>query len=361
MSLSRSLLALGVVLAACTASPSPEPSPSPSPVVSPSPTTTEPLGVRVAVILPPPDEHVLTTAGTRLAAETVARRHGSALGEFRTLSPDPGEFRGDVAVLLAERGYDLVCIIGEGAVEPVLTAAAQFPATRFCGIAAVAGVEPEKVPDNALIVGHRTEEAAYLAGVAAAAAPALAEEGPDDDPTPTPAPAGFVGDGASALVVRQRPAFAAGLSAGLGGGATPRVDLTATTDEELLAAVNDQFDAGVPVVFLPGAPGDRSLLEAIGDRTEGQGTLIVHRDRGRFEAGTPPSVLVWFLLDVGVALDLAVSGIVGDWRSGVRTVGLADNAIRPQAGPAEGATTAFGRLRAAADGVRDGTTSVPGP
>lgn len=358
MSVSRSLLALGVVLAACTASPSPGPSPSPSPTVSASPTTSEPLGVRVAVVLPPQGEYPLTAAGTRLAADAVARRHGTALGEFRTLVPDPGEFAGDIAVLLAERGYDLVCVVGEGAAEPVLDAARDFPATRFCGIATVAAPAVEEVPDNALVVGLRMEEAAYLAGVAAAAAPAVTEETtPGEATEPAPPPAGFVADATSELTSRQRVAFTAGLSAGRGAPANPRVDVDVSTEEDLLAAVSAQFADGVPVVFLAGGPDDAALLEATAD----EGSLIVHRDRARFGSRTPPSVLVWFLLDVGVALDVAVTGVVGEWRSGVRSVGLAEDAIRPQAGAAEGATAAFGLLREAADGVRDGTTTVPGP
>lgn len=356
MSVSRSLLVLGVVLAACTASPSPEPSPSPSPTAAASPTAVEPLGVRVAVILPPPGEHPLTAAGTRLAAEAVASRHGTELGEFRTLVPDPGQFAGDIAVLLAERGYDLVCVVGDGAAEPVLQAARALPATRFCAIATVAEPAVEEVPDNALVVGLRMEEAAYLAGVAAATAP-VPTEAPDDDPSPAPSLAGLVGDATSELLSRQRVAFTAGLSAGRGAPTGAQVDVDAATEEALVAAVSAQLEDGVPVVFVAGGPSDAALLE----ETELEGSLIVHRDRARFDTRTPPSVLVWFLLDVGVALDLAVTGVVGEWRSGVRSVGLAEDAIRPQAGAAEGATAAFGRLREAADGVRDGTTSVPGP
>lgn len=357
MSVSRSLLVLGVVLAACTASPSPEPSPSPSPTVAASPTTSEPLGLRVAVILPPQGEHPLTPAGTRVAAEAVASRHGTALGEFRTLVPDPGEFAGDIAVLLAERGYDVVCVVGDGAPEAVLEVARDFPATRFCGIATVAAPAPEEVPENALVVGLRMEEAAYLAGVAAAAAPAGSGGAtPGEDTGPAP-PAGFVGDATSELTSRQRAAFAAGLSAGRGSPTTPRVDVGVSTEEELLAAVTAQLADGVPVVFLADGPSDGMLLEA----TVEEGSLILHRDRARFDTRTPTSVLVWFLLDAGVALDVAVAGALGEWRSGVRSLGLAEDAIRPQAGTAEGATVVFGRLREAADGVRDGTTSVPGP
>lgn len=356
----RSSLASVLVLlvAACTSSPAPQPSPSPTAPVATSPGPTEPVGLRVAVVLPPTGEAPLTTTGTRVAADAVASRHGNGLGEFRTVAPDPGAFVGDVATVLAERGYDLVCVVGRQAAEVVLDIAPTFPATRFCGVPAPDGVDGQQVPDNALLIDVRLEEAAYLAGVAAGHVPPRASPPAEEDDGPAPRPAGLVGDRTRPLTAHQRIAFVAGLGAVLGGQVSAQVDLDATTEEELTARAVAQFGAGVPVVFLPGGQPDGGVLEAAAAE---DALVIVLRDRARFDGDTPETVLMWFLVDVGVALDLAVKRAIGGWEGGTASVGLAEDAIRPQAGAAESSTTTFARVREAGAALRDGSRSVPGP
>lgn len=316
------------------------------------------MGLRVAVVLPPGDEAPLTTNGTRTAAQAVDDHFRDAVGEFRSVAADPGAFVGDVATVLAEQGYDLVCVVGSGAAEVVLRIAPTFPATRFCGVPAPGVTDAEDVPANALLVDVRMEEAAYLAGIAAAAAPRRPSPSPTGGTSPAPAAAGFVADGTRPLTPRQRAAFVAGLADGPGAPPTARVDVTPTDDEEVAARATAQLEAGVPVVFVADASSDAGVLDAA---AANDGLVIVHRDRARFAGDTPEEVLVWFLLDVSVALDEAVGRAVGGWEGGIASVGLAEDAIRPQAGAASSSTTTFARVREAAAAIRDGSRTVPGP
>lgn len=344
--------------AACTTTPEPSPSPSPSPPTASSPGPSEPVGLRVAVVLPPQGESPLTTTGTRAAAEAVDDHFRDAVGEFRSVAPDPGAFVGDVVTVLAEQGYDLVCVVGSRAAEVVLRVAPTFPATRFCGVPAPGAMDAEAVPANALLVDVRMEEAAYLAGIAAAAAPRPPRPSSTEGTSPAPAGAGFVADGTHPLTPRQRAAFVAGLADGPGAPPATRVDVTPTDDEEVAARAIAQLEAGVPVVFVTAASSDTGVLDAA---AANDGVVIVHRDRARFDGDTPEEVLVWFLLDVSVALEEAVERAVGGWEGGITSVGLAEDALRPQAGAAPSSTTTFARVREAAAAVRDGSRTVPGP
>lgn len=350
-------LCLAVGLVACTSTPGPSPSPSPTTPVAGSPGTSEPVGLRVAVVLPPGGGAPLTAAGTRTAADAVAARKGDAIGEFRTVSAGEDEFVGDVATLLAERGYDLVCVVGDDAAEVALTIAPTFPATRFCAVPAATSGEGEDLPENVLVVDVRLEEAAYLAGVAAAAPRPQDASSPDDDETPA-AVAALVGDSSWPQTARQRAAFVAGLRSVLGGSVTPQVDVTATTAEELAESAAEQFDAGVPVVFVPGGPSDAGVIE---EAAVHDGLVVVLRDRARFQGETPEEVLVWFLVDVGVALRVAVAQALDGWEGGRATVGLTEDAIRLQSGGHPDSAVVLTRVQEAAGTLRDGSTVVPGP
>lgn len=345
-----------LLLAACTTAPEPAPSPSPPAPPASSPTSTEPVGVRVAVVLPLVGEAPLTTAGSREAAEGVAADHRDELGEFRIVAPDGATFVGDIATVLAEQGYDLVCLVGDTAVDVAMRVAAGFPATRFCAIPGPTVAPDEDLPDNVLVVAHRMEEVGYLAGVAAAQVP-VPSPAPDAG-APAPPPAGFIGDPSRPTTPQQRAAFEAGLAAGLGRAVAPRVAVSAAGEEVIAQLAREQFDAGIPVVFTAAGAADEAVLEAAGDRG---GLVVLHRDRARFEGDPPAEVLVWFLVDVGRGLELAVTRLLDGWEGGVASFGLADGAITVQTGGAPRSAAVRERVDAVATELREGRTTVPTP
>lgn len=354
----RSWLAVALILltVACTSPPEPAPAPSPTAPVAGSTGSDEPVGLRVAVVLPPPGQAPLTPAGTRLAAESVADRYGTAVGEFRTVAPDDVTFVEDVVVLLAEQGYHLVCVVGRGAAEVVLEVAPTFPATRFCGIPAPGLVDPQLLPPNALLVDLRMEEAAYLAGVAAATAPRRPSPSVTEGAAPAPA-AGFV-TAPGPETDRLRAAFVAGVTALQGARAGAAVATGATTTEALGELVRAQFESGVQVVYVATGVRDGPAIEAAGAH---DGYLVLLRDRARFAGDTPTSVVTWMLVDVSGALGLAVGRVVDGGEGGLVSLGVAEGAIRPQVGAAEGSTATFERVRRVAEELGDGSRTVPEP
>lgn len=347
---------LGLLLGACTSTPGPTPSPAASTPVAPSAGPIEPIGVRVAVVLPPAGSVPLTPAGTRAAADAVASRRGDALGEVRTVVPEPGAFVGDVAILLAEQGYDLVCVVGADASGVVLDVAPSFPATRFCGTPAPAGPDQD-IPDNVLLIELRIEEAAYLAGVAAGASRRPPRPPPDDESTPPP-PGAMLADRSHPWTARQRAGFVAGLSSVAGARATARLDLDVTTAEAATAAATAQFEGGVPVVYLAAEVDAAGVLDAAAAH---DAAVVVHRDRTRFAGEVPATVLTWLLVDMAIPLDLAVTRAVEGWEGGLVSVGVAERAIRPHGGGADGDSAVLARVRQAADRLRDGSTTILTP
>lgn len=357
---SRLLLVLLVVLAgACSPGSGPSPSPSPTAPAPGSPTASEPVGVRVAVVLPLDGEAPLTTAGTRTAAEAVASDHEGELGEFRLVAPDGATFVGDIATVLAEQGYDLVCLVGDTAVDVVLRVAVPFPATRFCALPGPNVASDTELPENVLVLDHRIAEAAYLGGVAAAQMPApTRDEGDEDDEGPPPPPAGFIGDPTRPTTTRQRVAFEAGLTAGLGRGAAPRVTVSESAEEAIGAAARRHFTDGVPVLFTATGAADAAVLAAARDAG---GTVVLHRDRSRFDGEVPEEVLVWFLVDVARSLDVAVDRILEGWAGGFESLGLAEGAISVHAGGDPRGAAVAERVETVAGDIREGRTTVPAP
>ncbi len=154
---------LAVVLAetACTAGD--EPVPDPPPVVE----SDEPSlgGVRVGVVLPSAERtapEVLDAARAQLA-ELEEDRVGD-ISAVRTVVPDGDVFAGDLAALLADDGYDLVCLFGAGGSLTVLDLADRFPGIRFCST----GTAPDDAPDNVDLFELAHEELGAALGAVAA-------------------------------------------------------------------------------------------------------------------------------------------------------------------------------------------------
>jgi basic membrane lipoprotein Med (substrate-binding protein (PBP1-ABC) superfamily) len=156
------LLLVAAVAAACTTSP---PTPDPTGTATPRAPTTSPeepaRNSRVAVVVSPSPEWEATTAeaGVRI----LARRLGDD-AEIRVVVADDPTFVADIVGYFAAEDYGLVCALGPQAADAVRRIAATAPNTQFCAAPAV----PDRMPGNALAIDVRAEEAAFLAGVAAA-------------------------------------------------------------------------------------------------------------------------------------------------------------------------------------------------
>lgn len=153
------LLALG--LGACTGGgqDTVTPAPTPSPAATPAELTS------AAVVLPPRGSISEEAADTlERAIETTVSAADSDVA-LRVVQPDGPEFVAGIAGLLADDGFDLVCVLGQAGTAAVATLALQQPGTRFCMVGPV-----DEGPENLWAPALRHREAAWLAGVAAALA-----------------------------------------------------------------------------------------------------------------------------------------------------------------------------------------------
>jgi hypothetical protein len=162
----RQLLALLVVLlvaaTACTADEEPAPDPPPDADTEEA----SPGGVRVGVVLPSSDR--TTSEALEVSRAQLAELEEDRLGdiaEVRAVVPDGDVFAGDLAALLADDGYDLVCLFGAGGSRTVLDLAERFPSTRFCST----GTQRDEGPANVDLFELAHEELGATLGAVAAA------------------------------------------------------------------------------------------------------------------------------------------------------------------------------------------------
>jgi hypothetical protein len=226
------LVAVALGLLGCTGS---ETSEEPAASTPNAAATTEPapLSVNVGVVLPP--RVGLGAAATERLESDLARladRFGPDLRSVRVVTPPAAELAPDLAAVLTDRGTQLVCVLGPGALETVLAEVALHPELRYC---AAPVTEDTDLPSQVVGRDVRAEELGRVVGTVAA--------------TVGRGPVGFVG-GSDELAAA---AFRTGLLAGLGDrelvdGEGPAEDAV----EQVLAA-----GAGV-VVLDPGADGART-------------------------------------------------------------------------------------------------------
>lgn len=218
------VLALGVL--GCTGPESVEEPTTPTP----SETTTEPapLGANVGVVLPP--RVGLSAAATERLEEDLARladRFGPDLRSVQVLTPPAAAFAPDLAAVLTDRGTQLVCVIGPGALETVLAEVALHPELRYCAAPVAAETD---LPEQVVGRDVRADELGRVVGTIAA----LIGTGP----------VGFVGGSGELAPV----AFRAGLRTGVG--ERELVEGEGTAGE----AVEQVLAAGAEVIVLdPGA------------------------------------------------------------------------------------------------------------
>lgn len=332
------LLLVTLVAGACTASgPRPSPSPSPSPAV-PSPAgTSASSGPRLAVVLPPasarpPGER----SELRAAVEELARRHDDDLVGLRVVQPDTPTFVADTTALVAERGADLVCVLGAGSGAVVLEVAPAFPTTRFCATPAAAPAE--EVPPNVLLVDVRVEELAFLAGAAARLA------------APMAAP-GFVAGEPEHAIDRQREAFIAGINAVAEEPVTPYVGFPAGDADRAFELARAQFEAGAVVIYSAAGPGDAGVLRAA---TATDRFVIGPRATLAGDDGIPAQVLLTVDTDPTVGVEVALRRALASWEGGRATVGLAEGAIEVAAGAADRYRAVAGRIEELRRRIVDG-------
>jgi hypothetical protein len=238
------LVAVAVGLSACTG---PETAEEPAPSTPTESATTEaaPMGVNVGVVLPP--RVGLSAAATERLEGDLARlaeQFGPDLRSVRVVTPPAAELAPDLAAVLTDRGTQLVCVLGPGALETVLAEVALHPQLRYCAAPVAEGTE---LPPQVVGRDVRAEELGRTVGTVAA----LIGTGP----------VGFV-DGSDELAPA---AFRTGLLAGLG-------------DRELVEgegpaseAVAQVLAAGAGVVVLdPGA----GAADAVGLATRSVPVLV---------------------------------------------------------------------------------------
>jgi hypothetical protein len=230
------VLALLLVLFACNGEdPSPDPDPEPDP---PEEESAGPSGLRVGVVLPPGDTAAadeIDAAWLRLEELADDR---SELAEVRVVVPDGAAFVADVASLLAEDDYGLVCVLGDDGAEVAADLASRWAGTEFC---ALPGDPEAEVAENAMLVELEVEQLGHVVGTALAALSG-------DEP-------------AEALMGAQRTAldrFRLGMRAGFGNGELRE----ATGDlEDLEQELDEALDGEVSALALDAGPEGAQLAE----------------------------------------------------------------------------------------------------
>jgi hypothetical protein len=232
------VVALVIGLSACTGADPGEEEPAPAPTEE---TTTDaaPLGVNVGVVLPP--RVGLDAAATDRLEEDLARladRFGPDLRSVQVMTPPTAELASDLAAVLTDRGTQLVCVIGPGALDTVLAEVELHPDLRFCAAPVADGTA---LPEQVVGRDVRAEELGRVVGTVAA--------------TVGSGPVGLVA-GSDELAVG---AFRSGLRAGLGDRELVEADGPAAE------AVEQVLAEGASVVVLdPGADASRAVQTATG-------------------------------------------------------------------------------------------------
>jgi basic membrane protein A and related proteins len=256
-------------------------------------------------------------AGVQAAAGRAEAQLDVQVDELQPSST--GDDRAELVGLAAAGAADLVLAVGRDALGPVEEAAADHPDTRFV---VVGGGEPEA--DNVTVLQLREEQAAYLAGAAAALG----------------SPRKHVG-----FVAGRDDAAARAVEAGYAAGARridPDVQIAVdhvappgdTADAAAAVALAQaQVDAGADVVL--GAPAEvgEAVAEAAAQRGDAK-AVLVGADAGTDDPAVQGAVLASGVIDAEAVAFEAISAFLdGGLEPGARPVGAADGAVRYVAGP----------------------------
>lgn len=365
---------LVLVLAGCTGS-SPDPSPTASPTSTDRPTTpsvspSAPPPGRVAVVVSP--EPSVVAAAVEVGSRSVGagRLDGT---DLRVVTADDRSFLVDLASFFAAEGYELVCVVGDGAEAAVREVAPDAPSTRFCASPA----RGTDMPPNVLPINLRVEELGYVAGVA------LAADGGLDGP------AGLVTASTTWLTGRVRGGLDAGLAAG-GLQDTPVRTAGPVDEDGVTDAVTRLLDAGVGGILSLTGDLDAAVRDVVAEApvappappppppgsdldtaspapspaptpTERFAALVAGPEaRPGDEDGAEPveQLLVVLELHLERAVAVALDRHLGTWDTSPVSVGLAEGAIRVDVTGSPRAAGVGDAVEQAVAGLRSGDLQV---
>jgi hypothetical protein len=299
-------LAAVLAFAACTA-PDEQATPPP-PTPEPPPATTPAAGIRVGFVLPPAasdeDDQRTQLAGD---LQRVSALRDEGISEIRTLEPDGPAFVGDLAALLADRGTDLVCVLGPSAQRVVAPLAVRHPHLRFCAVPAGA-TDP---PDNVAVVDVRFEELGHLLGLAASV---VADGGPV---------ASVLGaDRAGVAPLRD------GIRAGVGG--VPLLESAPTDEDGVLDAVDAAIAEGAEVLIVDVGVAAHTAIE----RAVAGGLLVLAPSAVLAELEVAEATVLSWRLRWDVALRPVVASMLDPEEEVPASVGLVENVFLLSTGDA---------------------------
>lgn len=297
------LAALLLVLSACTDE-EPPAEPQPLPPIEEEPPSL-PLGASVTVVLPSGEEmdpsmQEALARDVDLLEEWADER----IREVRAVIADGPAFVADLTELSAERGADLVCVLGDAGPAVVERLDARYGDVELCAVHPVplpgpAGEQPDDATpdedDRPGTIQVHAEQLGHLVGVAARASVGSA-------------PVGVVMDGDQLLDEWMR----AGVLAGAGSG--PIIEAEMADEASMAERVSNVIGEGAQVVVIDGAVGAAQAVQI----ATAAGVDIL----------APTAVVEGALLDDGVVLSWWVR-----WDLVLRTPVLALVGDEPQVAP----------------------------
>lgn len=301
---------LALAFGACTGGVQDEVTPAPS-----APPETVPADVASAAVVLPPRGRISETAAdslqraVELAVEDLDREV-----ELRVVQPDGPEFVAGIAGLLADDGFDLVCVLGESGATPIATLAAEQPGTRFCVVGPV-----DEAPANVWAPTLRHREAAWLAGVAAAL-------------TSGPGPVGMIVREGQPALAAKRASFDLGYAAAAapqptddGTAPPPTVGTIALQDEQPALVVDAVLSQEPSVVILDVGPLTDEVAAQINDAAARTPVIAWSGLRDQLAAPSGSILIVTELVGAfRMALDAVLAGTFGALPD---SLGLADGAL----------------------------------
>lgn len=233
-------------------------------------------GISVAVIVPSLDGMDSSMqAALKQDVDAIADWVEDGVDDVRAVPAETAVFVADFAELVAERGTDLVCILGDGALPVIERLAPRYSAVTFCSVRpaqpaeADGGEEPAGLPGTVQV---RIEELGHLIGMSARVAAGAA-------------PVGLVLGGDGLLDDQLR----AGIEAGAGGGPV----ITAEgSDRSMADQVTELANMGTQAVVIDGGVGAGDAVHAAVDADIGVLTPVPVWEESLFERG---AVLTWWV------------------------------------------------------------------
>ncbi len=313
------LVVLALLVAACTDEPVP---PSPDALPDDQEAPAPPAGLRVGLVLPagdPSEDRELAYLRTDLRGLAATLPDGVA--DLQLLFADDERFVPDLAGLLAQRGTDLVCVLGGQGRRVVSDLFDVYPRLRYCALPASSS-NPQ---DRVTLIDVRFDEIGHAVGVAAIAA---------------------VGEDASVGAVIGanrvgRDRLLDGLRAAVG--EDHLVEYGPEDAETALEAVQALLDADVDVAVIDVGHGAAEALALAADE------LTIINPISTLTGGpVADATLVSWRVRWDVILRPTLARLVDPDVDVPRSVGLAEEAVRLTPGSAAGL-----RVRSALDAVID--------